>query len=96
MGCYTQNWCGLMGKVSLVTDDDLARARLDPGFRHQLVAQNLEMLLNQIKRLRARRPEAAECREIREGVRLAVQLAELLQRIAAAHPDVSNARPNAA
>jgi hypothetical protein len=96
MGCYTQNRCGLMRKVSLVTDDDLARARLDPGFRHRLVAQNLEMLLNEIKRLRARRPDAGECREIREGVRLAVQLAELLQRITAAHPDAPNAQSNAA
>jgi hypothetical protein len=90
-GSPTQNRCEPMKKVALVTDDDLARARLDPAFRHQLVADNLELLLNEIKRMRAKHPDASGCREIREGVRLAVQLAELLQRIAAAHPGASRA-----
>jgi hypothetical protein len=80
-----------MRKVGLVTDDDLARARQDPAFRHQLVADNLGMLLNEIKKLRASRTDAAECREIREGVKLAVQLAELLQRIPNVRPDAMNA-----
>jgi hypothetical protein len=75
-----------MGKVVLVTDEDLARARLDPAFRHRMVAENLEMLLNEIKRIRAGRADAGESRELREGVKLAVQLAELLQRIASSHP----------
>ena len=70
-----------MHKVDMVTDDDLARARQDPAFRHQLVADNLGMLLNEIKKLRAAHPDAGECRELREGVKLAVQLAEMLQRI---------------
>ena len=30
-----------MSEAALVTDDDLARARVDPAFRHQLVADNL-------------------------------------------------------
>ena len=75
-----------MSKVGLVTDDDLARARLDPAFRHQMVADSLNLLLNAIKRTRATRGDVEDCGEIREGVKLAVQLAELLQRIAIARP----------
>ena len=75
-----------MDKASLVTDDDLARARLDPAYRHQLVADSLSMLLNEIKKMRAAHADADDCREIREGVKLAVQLAELLQRIASTRP----------
>jgi hypothetical protein len=75
-----------MNKVDLVTDDDLARARHDPAYRHQLVADSLSMLLNEIKKMRAANADADDCREIREGVKLAVQLAELLQRIASTRP----------
>jgi Zn-dependent protease with chaperone function len=71
----------------LVTDADLERARLDPGFRHQLVAGNLEFLLNQLNRLRSSEADENGARQIREGVDLAVKLAELLQRIASTHPD---------
>jgi len=67
--------------VSLVTDEDLARARLDPAFRYELVVGNLRMLLDEINKMRAVRSDALDCKEIREGVRLAVQLSELLQRI---------------
>jgi hypothetical protein len=73
-----------MSQVSLVTDDDLARARQDPAFRYQLVVTNLRMLLDEINKLREARNDAAECKEIREGVKLAVQLSELLQRISGA------------
>ena len=71
-----------MSNVSLVTDDDLARARQDPTFRYQLVVANLRMLLDEINKLREVRSDAIDCKEIREGVKLAVQLSELLQRIA--------------
>ena len=81
-----------MSKVVLVTDDDLARARQDPAFRHHMIAGSLNILLNEIKKLRAVHPDdAGEGLEIREGVKLAVALAELLQRIASTHPDASNA-----
>jgi hypothetical protein len=73
-------------KISLVTDDDLARAREDPAFRYQLVVENLRLLLDEINKMRAVRSDAMECKEIREGVKLAVQLSELLQRIAAKYP----------
>jgi len=70
----------------LVSDDDLARARSDPAFRQQLLADNLEVLLaalNKMRRSTSPTPEAAA--QIREGVDLAVKLADRLQ---AAHtPD---------
>jgi hypothetical protein len=70
-----------MRPIALVTDEDLARSRVDPEFRHRLVAGNLELLLNQLNRLRNGKPDATSVKQIREGVDLAVQLAELLQRI---------------
>jgi hypothetical protein len=70
-----------MRAVALVTDDDLARSRVDPEFRHRLVADNLQMLLNELKRLRKGKTDADCAKQIREGVDLAVQLAEILQRI---------------
>jgi len=70
-----------MSGTSLVTDDDLARARQDPAFRHQLVADSLELLLRELNRLRSAKSNAVRARQIREGVDLAVRLADLLQRI---------------
>lgn len=70
-----------MAKVTLATDDDLAHARQDPAFRHQLVADNLEMLLSELNRLRTSASKAPNAeRHIREAANLAVKLAELLQR----------------
>jgi hypothetical protein len=76
-----------MSATALVTDADLERARIDPEFRHHLVAGNLEFLLNQLNRLRSSEADAQNARQIREGVDLAVKLAELLQRIASTQPD---------
>jgi hypothetical protein len=70
-----------MREITLVTDDDLARSRVDPAFRHRLVADNLELLLKELNRLRNGKTDAHRVRQIREGVDLAVQLAEILQRI---------------
>jgi len=73
-----------MSDPALVTDDDLARARLDPAFRHRLVADCLHLLLSELNKLRARTGAGADpnsARQIREGVDLAVRLAELLQRV---------------
>jgi hypothetical protein len=67
--------------VTLATDDDLAHARQDPEFRHQLVADNLDMLLSELNRLRTRAANTPNAdRHIREAANLAVKLAELLQR----------------
>jgi hypothetical protein len=65
----------------LVTDDDMARARTDAAFRQQLMAQNLERLLEMLNTMRknnAKDPVSA--RQIREGVDLAVKLAAKLQK----------------
>ena len=65
----------------LVTDDDLARARNDPDFRQQLLAQNLERLLealNDMRRSNSTDPKSV--RQIREGVDLAVKLADRLHQ----------------
>jgi hypothetical protein len=70
-----------MRTVALVTDDDLARSRVDPAFRHRLVADNLELLLTQLNRLRGGKTDERRAKQIREGVDLAVKLAEILQRI---------------
>jgi hypothetical protein len=75
----------------LVTEDDLARARSDPDFRQQLMAQNLERLLDALNKMREvedATPRAA--RQIREGVALAVKLADRLQQ------NASNTGPKAA
>ena len=52
-----------------------------PEFRHRLVADNLELLINQLNRLRNGKTDTHRVKQIREGVDLAVQLAEILQRI---------------
>jgi hypothetical protein len=71
-----------MSDVALVSDDDLARARLDPAFRHQLIADNLELLLGALNQMRTRQSaDGKNASQIREGVDLAVKLAELLQRL---------------
>ncbi|MBI3704257.1 MAG: hypothetical protein HY244_10555 [Rhizobiales bacterium] len=66
----------------LVNEDDLERARRDPEFRQQLLADNLERLLQALNDMRKvpdnKSRDAA--RQIREGVDLAVKLAERLQR----------------
>ena len=66
----------------LVSENDLVRARSDPEFRQQLLAHNLERLLEALNDMRKvpdnNSPDAA--RQIREGVDLAVKLAERLQR----------------
>ncbi len=66
----------------LVTEDDIARARVDPEFRQQLLAGNLERLLDMLNKMRKNRvTDPASARQIREGVDLAVKLANRLQKI---------------
>jgi hypothetical protein len=67
----------------LVTDQDLARARGDAAFRQQFLQDNLERLLEALKVLRnTTDPSPAAGRQIREGVDLAVKLADRLQATA--------------
>ena len=63
----------------LVTDEDLARARRDPVFRQRFYADHLDRLLERLNEMRkagADQPERA--RMIKEGVDLAVKLADRL------------------
>lgn len=64
-----------------VTDEDVERARKDPAFRHKLMSDNLEVLLLTLHRLRSLPPDKAVTRQIRDGVNMAVRLAEMLQTI---------------
>jgi hypothetical protein len=66
--------------TDMVTEDELARARTDPAFRQQFLAQNLDRLLDALERMRrASEQNADAARQLREGADLAVQLADRLQ-----------------
>ena len=58
-----------------VTDDDLARARKDPEFRQRFYAEHLDHLLEKLNDMRK---SGGDARMIKEGVDLAVKLAERL------------------
>ena len=75
-----------MSANGLVTDAELARARGDPAFRHRLVADSLELLLGRLNKMRGAQGNSKQARQVREAVKLAVQLADLLQRIATERP----------
>jgi hypothetical protein len=69
-----------MSKFAPVSDDELVRARIDPAFRQRLLSENMEVLLAGLKEARKSPDGASACAEdIREGVQLAVRLAELIQ-----------------
>ena len=66
--------------TKLATEGDLARARTDPAFRQQFLAENLDRLLEALKKMRDAEQQTADtARQLREGADLAVQLADLLQ-----------------
>ena len=72
-----------MRESALVTDAEIDRAKLDPAFRQQLMAQSLDRLLGALTKMRgakAGKPESD--RQIREGVDLAVKLSERLHALA--------------
>ncbi len=70
-----------MSRFPAVSDNDLARARSDPAFRQKLLTESLEILLATIKRQRKSSQSAPSPgdTQLREGVELAVRLAELIQ-----------------
>jgi hypothetical protein len=72
-----------MGTFPAVTDSDLARARSDPAFRQKLLTESLEILLAKIKKVRGAAGSAppVDDGQLREGVELAVRLAELIQHV---------------
>jgi hypothetical protein len=70
----------VMSPFSPVTDADLSRARSDPAFRQRLLEQSLDALLAEMKKLRGSPvPIGVGAKQLREGVELAVRLAELIQ-----------------
>jgi hypothetical protein len=73
-----------MGDFVAVTDEDLARARRDRRFKHELLASSLARLMSELHRLKRAHPDAdaATTRQIREAVELAVQLSDRIRRIA--------------
>ena len=68
----------------LVTDKELERARNEPAFRQQLIAQNLDYLLAALNKLRRANSSSdpAGAIQIREAVQLAVKLADILHKLA--------------
>jgi hypothetical protein len=64
-----------------VSDEDLARARTDPAFRQKLLTGSLDTLLAKIHKLRKSAKSAPGDAQLREGVELAVRLAELIQKV---------------
>jgi Tfp pilus assembly ATPase PilU len=65
----------------MVTEEDLVRARTDGVFRQKLMAESLDRLLALLNQMR-RAPDVNAVRtlQIREGVDLAVKLADHLQQ----------------
>ena len=71
-----------MAAFSPITSDDLARARSDPAFRQKMLTQNLEFLLSRMQKMRNSVSGApGGAKQLREGVELAVRLAELIQNV---------------
>jgi len=63
----------------LVTEDDLTRARQDPEFRQRYYADHLDRLLEKLNEMRkGGSDDPVRARMIKEGVDLAVQLADRL------------------
>jgi hypothetical protein len=63
----------------LVTESDLARARRDPEFRQRFYADHLDRLLEKLNEMRKAGSNVPErARLIKEGVELAVKLADRL------------------
>jgi len=67
-----------MNKFAPVSEDELVRARTDPAFRQRLLSENMEVLLAGLKHARNSADSKGD-EQIREGVQLAVRLAELIQ-----------------
>jgi hypothetical protein len=68
-----------MKRFAPVTDTELARARSDPAFRQKLLQRTLDALLSRLRKERQPRRATASDEQVREGVALAVRLAELIQ-----------------
>jgi hypothetical protein len=68
-----------MNPLPQITDAELTRARKDPAFRQRLLRQSLDSLLGILQRENRLSRAATGDERMREGVNLAVRLAELIQ-----------------
>lgn len=69
-----------MAAFTAVTEEDLERARRDPAFRRKLLSDSLEVLLATLNKMRSSsKLDKTTARQLRDGVDLAVKLADLLQ-----------------
>ncbi len=68
-----------MSQFSQVTEAELARARNGPAFRQRLLQQSLDILLCKLRKERKTARDGTTDAQLREGVTLAVRLAELIQ-----------------
>jgi hypothetical protein len=76
-----------MATFSPVTNADLTRAKSDPDFRQKMLTSNLELLLSRMQKMRnATAGAGGGAKQLREGVELAVRLAELIQNAGAKAP----------
>jgi hypothetical protein len=66
-----------------VTEVEFTRAREDLEFRRQLMVETLDLLLARIARLRTSKPapDSAAAAQLRDGIGLAVGLADRLQAL---------------
>ncbi len=68
-----------MNPLPQITEAELMRARNDPAFRQRLLRQSLDALLGILQRENRLSRAATGDERMREGVNLAVRLAELIQ-----------------
>ncbi len=86
-----------MAEPIILSDAELDRARQDPTCRQRLMGQYLELLLGELKRLRASAmsDDEACARQIREGLELAGRLTDLLAILSQERLRVPAAAPQA-
>lgn len=77
-----------MSEAILITESELEQARQDPASRHRLTRKYLELLMDELKSLRAL--SAGNPRQIRDGIELAGKLTDLLQQLSAARSRVAH------
>ncbi len=70
-----------MGNFVPVTDEALERARTDTRFRQKLVSEHLDRLTAALNRTK-QNVDANAARQLQEGARLAVRLANILHAMA--------------
>jgi hypothetical protein len=68
-----------MNPLPQITEAELMRAHKDPAFRQRLLRQSLDALLGILQRENRLSRAATGDERMREGVNLAVRLAELIQ-----------------